>query len=74
MEQLRTTDLKAALSFLEEAHTIEGPAPFTPELLGHLAELVGCEAATFFEVDHPRRILSERITSGPPGASLGRNS
>lgn len=66
MEQLRNSDLKAALSFLEEAYTNEGPAPFTPELLGHLAELVGCEAAAFFEVDHPRRILSERITSGRP--------
>jgi DNA-binding CsgD family transcriptional regulator len=64
MEQLRTTDLEAALSFLEEAHAIEGPAPFTPGLLGRLAELVGCEEAAFFEVDHPRRILSERMTSG----------
>jgi DNA-binding CsgD family transcriptional regulator len=59
-------DLKAVLSFLEEAHAIEGPAPFTPEVLAHLAELVGCEEATFFEADHSRRILSERITSGPP--------
>ena len=66
MEQLRTTDLEAALSFLEEAHAIEGPAPFTPELLGQLAKLVGCEEAAFFEVDQPRRILSERITSGRP--------
>jgi DNA-binding CsgD family transcriptional regulator len=66
MEQLRTTDLEAALSFLEEAHTNEGPAPFTPELLGGLAKLVGGDEAAFFEVDHPRRILSERITSGRP--------
>src|SRR5216117_645411 len=66
MEQLRTTDLEAALSFLEEAHAIEGPGPFTPELLGQLAKLVGCEEAAFFEVDQPRRILSERITSGRP--------
>jgi DNA-binding CsgD family transcriptional regulator len=66
MEQLRTTDLKAAFSFLEEAHAIEEPAPFTPELLARLAQLVGCEEAAFFEVDHQRRILSERITSGRP--------
>jgi DNA-binding CsgD family transcriptional regulator len=66
MEQLRTTDFKAALSFLEEAHAIEGPVPFTPELLGRLAKLVGGEEAAFFEVDHQRRILSERITSGRP--------
>jgi hypothetical protein len=36
--------------------------PFTPELLDRFAELVHCEEAAYFEVDHPKRILSERIT------------
>jgi hypothetical protein len=35
--------------------------PFTPELLDRFAELVHCEEAAYFEVDHPKRILSERI-------------
>jgi DNA-binding CsgD family transcriptional regulator len=67
MGQLRTTDLEAALSLLKEAHAIEGPAPFTPEVLGSLARLIGCEEAVFFEADHSRRILSEKITSAQPG-------
>ena len=66
MEHLRSTDLKAAFSFLEEAHAIEGPAPFTSELLGRLVKLVRCDEAAFFEVDQQKRVLSERITSGRP--------
>jgi DNA-binding CsgD family transcriptional regulator len=62
VKRLSAADLEAALDFLEEAHDVEGPAPFTPELLDRLAELTHCEEAAYFEVDHPRRILSERIT------------
>ena len=61
MARLGVTELKGVLSFLEEAQTVEGPVPFTPELLDRFAELVYCEEAAFFEVDHPKRILSERI-------------
>ena len=61
MKRLSAADLEAALDFLEEAHEVEGPAPFTPELLDRLAELTHCEEAAYFEVDHPRRVLSERI-------------
>ena len=60
--RLSVGDLQAALDFLEEAHEIEGPATFTPELLDRLAALTHCEEAAYFEVDHPRRILSKRIT------------
>ena len=59
--RLSVADLQAALEFLEEAHEVEGPATFTPELLDRLADLVHCERAFFFEVDHPNRILSERM-------------
>jgi DNA-binding CsgD family transcriptional regulator len=55
-------DLQAALDFLEEAQVVEGPAAFTPELLDRLADLVHCEEAAYFEVDHPRHILSLRMT------------
>jgi DNA-binding CsgD family transcriptional regulator len=61
MTQLRASDLEAVLSFLEEAQAVEGPAPLTPELLDRLATLARCEAAAFFEVDHPTRTLSERV-------------
>jgi len=50
------------LSFLEHAHAGEGPAPFVPELLDRLAVVVQCDHAAFFEVDTPRRVLSERVT------------
>jgi DNA-binding CsgD family transcriptional regulator len=55
-------DLRGVLAFLEDAQSVEAPAPFTPELLDRLAELVRCEEATFFEDDYTKRILHERIT------------
>ena len=51
MARLRAADLEAVLSFLEEAQMVDGPAPFTPELLDRLIEVVGCEYASFSEVD-----------------------
>ena len=54
--RLRAADLEAVLSFLEEAQTVDGPAPFTPELLDRLIEIVGCEYASFSEVDDPMRV------------------
>ena len=56
LTSLRAADLEAVLSFLEAAHTVEGPAPFTPELLDRLIEIVGCEYASFSEVDDPVRV------------------
>jgi DNA-binding CsgD family transcriptional regulator len=60
--RLSVRDLQAALEFLEEAHEVQGPAAFTPELLDRLAELTHCEDAAYFEVDYTKRILSKRIT------------
>jgi DNA-binding CsgD family transcriptional regulator len=54
--RLRAADLEATLSFLEEAQTVDGPAPFTPELLDRLIEIVGCEYASFSQVDDPLRL------------------
>ena len=53
--RLAARDLEAVLSFLEEAQTIDGPEPFTPELLDLLTEMVGGVNATFSEVDHRSR-------------------
>jgi DNA-binding CsgD family transcriptional regulator len=63
MQRLDARDLEALLRFAAEAHDADSPAPFTPGLLGRFASTVGCEEASFFEVDHPRRIISERITA-----------
>jgi DNA-binding CsgD family transcriptional regulator len=67
--RLSVGDLQAAFDFLEEAHEVEGPATFTPELLDRLADLVHCETAFFFEVDQPNRILSERVGSSKASAA-----
>jgi DNA-binding CsgD family transcriptional regulator len=49
MTRLDRRDYEAVLSFLEEAHAVEEPVPFTPRLLDRMASLAHCEAATFFE-------------------------
>lgn len=50
MTRLDRRDYEAVLSFLEEAHAVEEPTPFTPHLLDRLASLAHCELATFFEL------------------------
>ena len=60
--RLSAQDLHAALEFLEEAQAVEAPTSFTPRLLDRLAELTNCEEAAYFEVDHPQRTLSKRVT------------
>jgi DNA-binding CsgD family transcriptional regulator len=61
MTRLIAADLEAVLSFLEQAQTIDGPAPFTTELLDRLAEIIGCTYATFTEVDHRSRVVHRSI-------------
>ena len=63
MTRLIAADLEAVLSFLEEAQSVDGPAPFTPELLDRLITIVGCESATFNEVDDPMRVQLRHIQS-----------
>jgi DNA-binding CsgD family transcriptional regulator len=68
MTGLRAADLEAVLSFLEEAQMVDGPAPFTPELLDRLIEIVGCEYASFSEVDDSLRVERRYVGSSaePP--------
>jgi DNA-binding CsgD family transcriptional regulator len=54
--RLSTGDLEAILSFLEEAQTVDGPKPFTTELLDRLVEIVGCTYASYYEADHSGRV------------------
>jgi hypothetical protein len=55
--RLRASDLEAVLAFVAAAHAIDGPEPFTTELLGRMAELVPCESVFFNERDLIRREL-----------------
>jgi DNA-binding CsgD family transcriptional regulator len=63
MTRLSASDYESVLAFLEQAHATEGQAPFGTGLLDRLAELVRCDHTAFFELDHDRRVLSERVTS-----------
>jgi DNA-binding CsgD family transcriptional regulator len=49
MMRLHRRDYDAVLTFLAEAHAVEEPVPFTPQLLDRLASLTHSEGATFFE-------------------------
>jgi DNA-binding CsgD family transcriptional regulator len=59
--RLRTSDLEAVLAFVEEAYTVEGTGPFTPELLDRLATLVPCENVSFEEVNVVERALLSKV-------------
>lgn len=70
MTRLGTADYAAVLSFLEEAQTLDGLAPITPDLLDRLAQLVACEWASFFKTDHSRRIHTAYIPCAAEGGTL----
>lgn len=58
---LSTKDLRSTLAFVADAHDVEAPAPLTTELLDQLAELVGCEYATYQEDDWSRRTVTAYV-------------
>src|SRR5262245_702998 len=51
MAELRNTDAERLLRFVGDAHTVDGPEPFTTELLDRLGEAMRSEFATYFEFD-----------------------
>lgn len=69
MTRLGAADLQAVLSFLEEAQTVDGPAPFTRGLLDRLAGIVGCMYATYEEADYPGRVVHRYITCSADGGT-----
>jgi DNA-binding CsgD family transcriptional regulator len=76
MLRLDRRDYGAVLSFLEEAHAVEEPAPFTPHLLDRLASLAHCELATFFELAPGRNLITGYVPCSKedpvyPGADDG---
>jgi DNA-binding CsgD family transcriptional regulator len=70
MTRLGIADYEAVLSFLEEAQTLDGLAPITPELLDRLARIAHCEWAAFFEIDDSRRIFTAYIPCAAEGGTL----
>ena len=57
MKRPPSPDLETLLAFLGDVQTVESPAPLTVDLLDRLADLVGCEHATFVEVDYTHRAI-----------------
>lgn len=54
-------DLKGVLAFVADAHDVDASEPLTTELLDRLTELVGCEYATYHELDWSRRITTAYV-------------
>jgi len=61
MTRLDRRDYEAVLSFLEHAHRVEEPLPFTPRLLDRLASLAHCEAATFLEYAPGGKVVTDYV-------------
>jgi DNA-binding CsgD family transcriptional regulator len=51
MGGLSTKDLRAVLSFLQDARSVTAPVPFTREIVDRLVEVVGCEFGRYKELD-----------------------
>ena len=59
MQRLSAADLEGALHFVGEAADEVGPDPFPPHLLERLRTLLGCEWASYCELDRPgQRLLA----------------
>jgi DNA-binding CsgD family transcriptional regulator len=53
---MRGKDLAAVLDFLIDAHSLDAPVPFTPELVDRLMDVVGCDTARYKELDVAGRV------------------
>jgi DNA-binding CsgD family transcriptional regulator len=61
MQRLSAADLEGALRFVHEAGDVAGPDPFPPHLLETLRGLIGCEWASYCELDRPGKRLLELV-------------
>jgi DNA-binding CsgD family transcriptional regulator len=66
MERLRTSDLEGALRFVHEASAESGPEPFPAHVVERLRVLLGCEWATFCELDRSRKQVLALVESPVP--------
>ena len=67
MGALRTRDFEATLTFLGELNEVDGPEPFTTELLDRLLELVPCEFATYQQIDLATGVVSSYVACSAEG-------
>src|SRR5262245_5284354 len=51
MAELRQAEAERLLEFVGDAHTVDGPDAFTPELLDRLGETMRSEFVAYFEFD-----------------------
>ena len=66
---LRRNDLRGVLAFVSDAHDVDAPEALTPGLLDRLAGLMGCEYATYEDIDWSRRVVVSYVpcsNEGPP--------
>jgi DNA-binding CsgD family transcriptional regulator len=66
MERLSASDLGGALRFVHEASAETGPEPFPAHIIENLRTLVGCEWATFCELDRSRKKVLTLVESPVP--------
>jgi DNA-binding CsgD family transcriptional regulator len=66
MQRLSAADLEGALHFLREAADEAGPDPFPPHVLERLRALMGCEWASYCELDRPAERLLALVESPIP--------
>jgi DNA-binding CsgD family transcriptional regulator len=59
--RLGSSDLEAMLAFVGDAQTVEGPEPFTPELLDRLVTLLPSDHVSFEEVNIAERVLLSKV-------------
>jgi DNA-binding CsgD family transcriptional regulator len=58
---LRSGDLRAVLAFVADAHDADGPEPLTTGLLDRLADVVGCEYATYQAFDWSASVVTAYV-------------
>lgn len=61
MAALSRADAVQLLGFIGDAQAVQGPEPFTTELLDRLAEVMDCEFASFYRVDVSRRFAYDHV-------------
>jgi len=69
MESLRTADLRAVLTLVDDAWAAAGDRPFTRETMALLAGLIPCDFAGYSELDRVACAVIDDAASGEPAGS-----
>jgi DNA-binding CsgD family transcriptional regulator len=68
-ESLRSADLRAVLTFVDDAWAAAGDRPFTRETMEQLAGLIPCDFAGYSELDRVACAVIDDAASGEPAGS-----